>query len=124
MRFDGKRETEGTLNFDFKRERNTLIIYLSGNMDSLTAPEFTKVMEDMISKGEESFIINLNGIGHLSSAGLRNFLLMLQKVTGMDRRMSFVSMNEDINRVFKTAGLYNSLMKIYDTEDMVFDSLR
>ncbi|MBF0565307.1 MAG: STAS domain-containing protein [Nitrospirae bacterium] len=121
MRFDAKKDAESSLRFAYKKEKNTLIVSLSGSMDSLTAPEFTLAIDEKLSDGEDSFIVNLNDLEHLSSAGLRNILLVLKKIVSLGKKMFFVSSNEDVNRIFKTAGVYNSLLKVYESEDVVFN---
>lgn len=122
MKFDGKADKEGSLRFTSRKENDILFVSLSGSMDSLTAPEFTRLVNDKLSEGEGSFIINLNELEHLSSAGLRNILVSLKKIASLGMKMTFVSSNEDVNRIFKMAGVYNNMIKIYESEDAACNS--
>lgn len=121
MKFDAKPDAAASLRFAYRKEKNILIVSLSGSMDSLTAPDFSRAIDEKLSGGEDSFIVNLNSLEHLSSAGLRNILLILKKISTLGKKMFFVSSNEDVNRIFKTAGVYNSLLKVYESEDVVFN---
>ncbi|MCG6551262.1 MAG: STAS domain-containing protein [Candidatus Magnetominusculus sp. LBB02] len=117
MKFDAKADNAGSLKFTYAKEKDVLVVTLSGSMDSLTAPDFTKEIDEKLSAGEESFIVNLNGLEHLSSAGLRNILITLKKIAGSKKKMLFVSSNEDVNRIFKMAGVHNTMIKIYESND-------
>ncbi|MBF0342682.1 MAG: STAS domain-containing protein [Nitrospirae bacterium] len=121
MRFDAKEDQKAMLNFEMRKEQNAFIVALSGNLDSLTTNEFTRLIETKLSEGEDFIIVNLDKLDHLSSAGLRGILLILKKITADGKKIYFVSTDEDVNRIFKTAGFYNSLINIYESEDAVLN---
>ncbi|MBF0318365.1 MAG: STAS domain-containing protein [Nitrospirae bacterium] len=120
MKFDAKKEEGATLIFDYRTQNDTLIITMSGSMDSYTAPEFTRAIDEKLAEGHGKFIVNLDNLNHLSSAGLRSILVVLKKITGSQKKMYFVSANEDVNRIFKMAGVYNSMFTVYESEEDVF----
>jgi anti-anti-sigma factor len=120
MKFDAKKEEGSTLHFDYRTQNDTLVITMSGSMDSASAPEFSKAVDEKLAKGQGRFIVNLDNLNHLSSAGLRNILVVLKKITALKKSMYFVSANEDVNRIFKMAGVYNSMFTVYESEEDVF----
>ncbi|MEO5357541.1 MAG: STAS domain-containing protein [Nitrospirae bacterium YQR-1] len=124
MKFDAKKDKEGNLTFEFKKEHGALVITMTGSMDSLSASEFAKVIDEKLNSGENIFIVNLNSLDHLSSAGLRNIVIILKKLDTIGKKICFVSSNDDVNRIFKMAGLYNSLIKIFDSEEAAFDACK
>ncbi|QWR77879.1 STAS domain-containing protein [Candidatus Magnetomonas plexicatena] len=124
MKFDTKKDKEGGLVFDFKKHNEALVITVSGSMDSQNAPEFAKIIDEKLNAGESVFIVNLNSLTHLSSAGLRNIVIVLKKLAANSKKIFFVSSNEDVNRIFKMAGLYNSLVKIFDSEEAAYSACK
>ncbi|MBF0518729.1 MAG: STAS domain-containing protein [Nitrospirae bacterium] len=124
MKFDSKKDKEGNLCFDFKKQNDILVVTMSGSMDSQSASEFAKVIDEKLNSGENVFIVNLNSLEHLSSAGLRNIVIVLKKLDTLGKKMFFVSSNEDVNRIFKMAGLYNSLIKIFDAEEAAYNAIK
>ncbi|WP_420265054.1 STAS domain-containing protein [Candidatus Magnetominusculus dajiuhuensis] len=123
MKFDAKKDEGSTLHFDYRKQGNTLVIALGGSMDSASAPNFTAVVDDKLAEGENQLIVNLDNLNHLSSAGLRSILVVLKKIDALKRKMYFVSANEDVNRIFKMAGVYNSMFSVYESEEAVFKIL-
>ena len=56
-----------------KKENGTLTIALSGRLDTSTAPQAEKAMEDNLA-GVTQLVFDLDGLSYTSSAGLRVFL--------------------------------------------------
>ena len=99
------------------KEKNSVVITMAGKLDSSAVPQLDKVVEENISKGEKFLIFNLSGVTHISSAGLRSFLMPAKKLKTLGGSVTFVALTENISRILKTAGLYNSIFKVYDTEE-------
>ena len=47
------------------------VLTLSGRLDTETAADLELAMQDLLGAGERDFLIDLGGIGYVSSAGLR-----------------------------------------------------
>lgn len=124
MKFDAKRDEGSTLNIDYRKHDDAIVMALSGSMDSASAPEFTKAVDDKLAGGESQFIVNLDNLNHLSSAGLRSILVVLKKISSLKKNMYFISSNEDVNRIFKMAGVYNTMFNIYESEEAVLKKIR
>ncbi|MBF0553894.1 MAG: STAS domain-containing protein [Nitrospirae bacterium] len=123
MKFDAKKDESSTLYFDYRKQDNTLVIALSGSMDSSSSPKFTTAVDEKLAEGESQIIVNLDNLNHLSSAGLRSILVVLKKIGTLKKKMYFVSSNEDVNRIFKMAGVYNSMFNVYESDEAVFKIL-
>jgi anti-anti-sigma factor len=99
-----------------RKEKGSVVIAITGKLDSFAVPELEKVVEENVSKGEKFLVFNLSGLTHISSAGLRSFLVPAKKLKTLGGSVTFVALTENISRILKTAGLYNSIFKVYDSE--------
>jgi len=99
-----------------RRERNAMVILLKGRMDAVTAPEFEKSLSDFISKGEKTFLLNLNELEYISSAGLRSILATSKKLKDKQGKIVFTGLRGPVEEVFKISG-FHSIFKIFDSEE-------
>lgn len=51
------------------------LVSIKGKVDSFTAPELSRVLEELNSQGRFKIVLNLSGVEYMSSAGLRALLL-------------------------------------------------
>ena len=100
-----------------RKEKGSVIIAMTGKLDSSAVPELDKTVEENITKGEKFLVFNLSGVTHISSAGLRSFLMPAKKLKSIGGSVTFVALTENISRILKTAGLYNSIFKVFDSEE-------
>jgi anti-anti-sigma factor len=99
-----------------RRERNAMVILVKGRMDAVTAPEFEKSLSDLISKGEKTFLLNLNGLEYISSAGLRAILATAKKLKEQNGKIILTGLKGSVGEVFKISG-FDSIFKIFDSEE-------
>ncbi len=79
-----------------------LTLYLEGELNSSTAPEFEVVIKNDLNN-VESLIIDLAKLSYLSSAGLR-VLLVAQKIMNKNGKMVIRHANEDVKEIFNLTG--------------------
>ena len=79
-----------------------LTLYLEGELNSSTAPEFETVIKSDLNN-VESLIIDLAKLSYLSSAGLR-VLLVAQKIMNKNGKMVIRHANEDVMEIFNLTG--------------------
>ncbi|PKN04082.1 MAG: anti-sigma factor antagonist, partial [Deltaproteobacteria bacterium HGW-Deltaproteobacteria-9] len=44
------------------KEKNTVVVSVKGKIDAVTAPEFEKVLGNLIAEGENTFLLNFSGL--------------------------------------------------------------
>jgi anti-anti-sigma factor len=98
------------------KEKNTVILSIKGRMDAVTTTEFDKTMSDMISMGEDNFLINLSALEYISSAGLRSILAIAKKLKEKKGEVMFTGLHGSVEDVFKISG-FHSLFKIFESEE-------
>jgi anti-anti-sigma factor len=96
------------------KENNALVFKVNGRMDALTAPEFEKTVSLWIDEGETCFVVDLSALEYISSAGLRNILVIAKKLKAINGKILLAAMEESVNEVFTISG-FNSIIPIHDT---------
>jgi len=91
-----------------KTENGTKTIFkLEGKLDTITAPELEKELEDSLD-GVEELIFDFTGIEYVSSAGLRVILNTQQQMLEQGE-MKLVGVNEIIMDIFEVTGFVDIL---------------
>lgn len=99
-----------------KKEKDVLVISVSGRIDAVTAPDFEKNLSESIGAGEKTFLIKMNQLEYISSAGLRSILAIAKVLKTREGKMIFSGLQGPVKDVFKISG-FGSIFTIYDTEE-------
>lgn len=86
-----------------KKEKEELIVYVSGRVDTTTAPEFERTVEEN-AEGVSQLIFDLSKTVYVSSAGLRVFLKMQKTMTKLKGTMKLVNPNDDVYEILEMTG--------------------
>jgi anti-anti-sigma factor len=97
------------------KDKNTVIVYVKGRMDALTSVEFEKRLTELISAGENRFVINLNQLDFISSAGLSTILKIAKQLKKTDGKIFFTELQDTIKDVFKISG-FGTIFEVFETE--------
>ena len=95
------------LNITRKGEGTKLEFALEGRLDTVTAPDLEKVLNESLS-GVEELVLDFNELEYISSAGLR-VLLSAQKVMNRQGKMTLRHVNETIMEIFEVTGFSDIL---------------
>ncbi len=79
------------------------VIGLVGRLDTDTAGDLELAVQDLIDAGAKDFLVDLAGVGYVSSAGLR-VLLMLGKSIDGKGSLRLCGLNPTVRQVFDVAG--------------------
>ena len=90
-----------------KTEENRLTIALSGRLDTTTAPQLEKELQEAIGSVAE-LLFDFTELEYISSAGLR-VLLSAQKTMNRQGTMVVRNVNETIMEVFDVTGFADLL---------------
>ena len=96
------------MNINIKKENDTTIFEISGRLDTTTAPELEKAIND---EGEalKNLVLDFNGVDYISSAGLR-VLLTAQKKMNVQGSMELVGVSESVMDIFEMTGFADILV--------------
>lgn len=86
---------------------STLVISLSGRLDTVSAPQLDEELKASIG-GVTELILDLSSLEYMSSAGLR-ILLSAQKTMNWQGKMIVKNVNDTIMEIFEVTGFIDIL---------------
>ena len=95
------------LNINKTREDAKLTVALSGRLDTVTAPELEKSLQESLP-GADELVLDFEGLDYVSSAGLR-VLLSTKKIMNRRGGMTLRHVNETIMEIFEVTGFADIL---------------
>lgn len=90
------------LNINKTIDQGTLICTLSGRLDTVTAPDLERALQDELGDAG-GLILDFAGLEYISSAGLR-VLLAAQKAIYGQGSMKLTHVSESIMEIFEVTG--------------------
>ncbi|MDD3847270.1 MAG: STAS domain-containing protein [Syntrophorhabdaceae bacterium] len=105
-----------------RKEKDVSIVAVSGRIDAITAPDFEKSLDELITAGDRVFLIDLAGLGYISSAGLRSILSSAKKLKTLSGEILFTGLQGPVEEVFQISG-FKSIFKIFPSEAEALGSL-
>ena len=96
------------MNINIKNENGITFIALEGRLDTTTAPELEKAIND---EGEalKSLVLDFGGVDYISSAGLR-VLLTAQKKMNVQGSMELTNVSDAVMDIFEMTGFADILV--------------
>ena len=90
------------MTIEIKRNKEELIMEITGRLDTTTAPALEKAINDNLGKSE-NLILDFKCLEYISSAGLR-VLLATQKKLQQNGAMKLKNVCEEVMDVFEITG--------------------
>lgn len=90
-----------------KIENGNVTLAVSGRLDTTTAPELEKVLDNSLD-GTKELVFDMTGLEYISSAGLR-VILKAQKAMNAQGSMKLIGVNDSIMEVFDITGFLDIL---------------
>ncbi|MHC1726848.1 MAG: STAS domain-containing protein [Syntrophobacteraceae bacterium] len=97
----------------YKQDR-FYIVKVNGRLDAVSAPEFEKSCLEWIELGESTFIMDMEGLEYISSAGLRSILVVAKRLKSQGSAMSFCSLTPNVAHVFSISN-FRSMFALHDS---------
>ena len=95
------------MNIKQKNENKKVTIFVTGRVDTNTAPQLLDYLKEAMP-GVEELILDIAGVDYISSAGLR-VILFAQKTMNSQGSMSVANVNKDIMETFELTGFLDIL---------------
>jgi anti-sigma B factor antagonist len=96
------------------RQGTFTVIKVRGRLDTLSGPEFEKKLSECMDQGELTFIVDMEGLEYISSAGLRSILLVAKKLKSRKGSMAFCSLTPMVAKVFSLSN-FTSIFALHDS---------
>lgn len=105
-----------------RKEKDVSIVAVSGRIDAITAPDFEKSLDELITAGDRVILIDLSALGYISSAGLRSILSSAKKLKALSGEILFTGLQGPVEEVFQISG-FKSIFKIFPSEAEALGSM-
>jgi len=102
--------------------RHATIFSLKGRLDSNTAPQFEKQLQDFLRGPNSHLIFDFDNLEYISSAGLRVILNTAKAYNAGPYRFAACAMQEHVQEVFEISG-FDSFITIHRTVDESLSAL-
>lgn len=91
-------------------------IKLEGRFDANTSDAVEKFIREKIEKGCSQFVLNMENVSFISSAGLRVVIIIAKELRNEHQGdLHIAVLQPSVKRVFEISGL-NNILKIFDDE--------
>ena len=110
------------MKIDIDETDNYVIVKVSGKLDAINAPEFTKLLQEILDKKASSCLLNMSDVSFLSSSGLQSFLTGAKVSKKNDTGFYIFGMQEMVQDVFEMSG-FNQFIKSFASKEEALANL-
>jgi anti-anti-sigma factor len=93
---------------------NATVVTIKGRMDAETAPQYEKRVKELITEGETAFVVDLDGLDYISSAGLRALLIIAKLLKEKGGQILVANAKGAIKEVFDISG-FHAIFRMHDS---------
>ena len=104
------------------RQDNVLIAVLTGRMDAMTTVEFDRWFAEQLTIGETRFVLDMQGLEYISSAGLRSLLAAAKQIKAKNGSLQLCQLGGTVEEVFRISG-FLAIFKTFGSVDEALKSL-
>lgn len=90
-----------------KEEGKVLVVALSGQLDTRSAPQLEKALDAPVSAGRTEILVDCARLDFVTSAGLRVLLMTGKRVAAAGGRLALCALNPSVREVFDISGFAN-----------------
>jgi anti-anti-sigma factor len=105
------------------KQDDQLIVKVVGRIDTVSAPDFQRKMEDLICQGVRQIVVDLENLEYISSAGLRCVLVAAQKTRQEGGTLCCCGLQGVVRKVFEISG-FKTIIPIFDSAEQAAECTR
>ena len=91
--------------FSIIRSENPIIISIDGRLDAINADSFETAIHDYLSQKTDNLVFDLEKLSYISSAGIRVFLLLINKLEASKKKIGIINPDEMVKEIIEISGL-------------------
>jgi anti-sigma B factor antagonist len=92
------------------------VFQLAGHLDAQTVRELEARFETQVKSGRVRWIVDLEKLDYISSAGLGSFVGVLSELRAQGGDIFFVGLSPKMEKIFKVLG-FTRIFRVYATEN-------
>lgn len=100
---------------DVSKEGTLVRISLRGRMDAVSSPDFDHAIEELMSGGENEFLVEFSQLEYISSAGLQSLLAAAKRLEQQQGKITLSGLKGAVREVFEMSG-FDTLFPILELE--------
>ncbi len=104
-----------------QQQGSVRILALNGRLDTETAADLELTIQDLIGAGERHFVIDLDAISYVSSAGLRVLLMLAKELDAGRGSLRLAGLSSAVAQVFDVAGFTAMFAIFLDRATALYD---
>lgn len=93
------------MNIETRELKHVSVVKISGRVDSSTAPEMEKALQDLIDADRHQVVVDLQSVEYMSSAGLRVLVSTLKAAKKSGGDVKLAQPSPRVKEVLDLAGL-------------------
>ncbi len=103
-----------TLQLSLDRQAEVVVVRVDGRLDGNTAPEFGEFIMQKIRPDDQAIIFDATGLEFISSAGLRELVVLAKRLAGRRARAVFVGLKPGVREALEISGLISLFLEAPD----------
>ena len=104
------------MEIDKEQVEGTMVLSVQGSIDTLTAGDFSGLIENEILAGHNRVVLNMSGVDFMSSAGLRAILSVLKHSRQQGGDLYIAAASPGVDKILNMSG-FTSILKTFATVD-------
>jgi anti-anti-sigma factor len=89
-----------------RRVGQVLVVSVEGSIDALTAVDFADFLTAQLDQGQKQFVLDLDKVDFMSSAGLRGILHLLRESRQRGGDVCLAAVQPGVRKTLEIAGLW------------------
>lgn len=110
-----------TVDLKWVRSGDTLIAALLGRIDSGSAEDFQRLLEEGLGPDDRNLVLDFEQVAFIGSAGLRVCLVIARRFTGPGKRFGLCSLSQ-FNRDIVAVSGFDQIINVYDSRATALES--
>jgi len=94
-------------------EQGHVVLEVTGRLDASTTQEFEKSSADSITQDSCRMVLDLSGLEYISSAGLRNLLVLARKLRSGGGTLTLCNLSGIVEEVVNISGV-QKIIPVFD----------
>ena len=109
------------LDINVSQSDSVTLIEASGRIDSSNANQFGEALSGVVDEGHTQLVLDLSGVGYMSSAGLREIVSALKKLRRASGDLRIAQPSPRVVEVIEMSGL-DSEIRMYPSQSEAIGS--
>ncbi len=102
-----------------EQRADVTMLDLNGQLDSVTASQVEKALDDLVDKKKNRIVIDLHDVTYISSAGWGIFLGILKEVRNSNGDIKLAGLTDEVQEVFQMLEIGNFLPTYKSIEEAI-----